>query len=182
MEKPSTSANTELDPLLLVDTFQTGIWRYLRAMGCESSLADDLVQDTFVTVLQKPFEHYSDGATASYLRKVALNLFISFKRREGRVVATENIEAISDAWQQWVKDDSGDDLFFTLNQCLEELTERARWALKMRFREKRSRLEIAQSLKITEHGAKNLMQRAKKQLRDCVESKSQPPDEKTTRN
>jgi RNA polymerase sigma-70 factor (ECF subfamily) len=34
-------------------------------------------------------------------------------------------------------------------------------------------MEIARSLEITEHGAKNLMQRAKKQLRQCVEGKMQ---------
>lgn len=172
MEKSSTSSSTNIDPRDLIDRFQVGIWRYLRSIGCDSSLADDLVQDTFVSVLQKPFEHYSDAATASYLRKVALNLFISFKRREGKVVSTENIEAISDAWQEWVVDDeSGDELVSSLKDCLEELTERARWALKMRFREKLARIEIANNLNITEHGAKNLMQRAKKQLRDCIESK-----------
>lgn len=175
MGKPSTSAHSEIDPQTLVEKFQAGIWRYLRSLGCESSLADDLVQDTFVTVLQKPFEHYSDAATGSYLRKVALNLFISFRRREGKVVATENIEAISDAWQEWVDDESGDELVAILKECLNELTDRARWALQMRFRDKLARIEIAENLKITEHGAKNLMQRAKKQLRDCVESKKHDP-------
>lgn len=172
MEKQSTSADVSIEPRVLIERFQTGIWRYLRSLGCESSLADDLVQDTFVNVLQKPFEHYNDAATGSYLRKVALNLFISFKRREGKVVATDNIEAISDAWQAWVSDESGDELVTALNECLQELTERARWALQMRFRDKLARVEIADQLKITEHGAKNLMQRAKKQLRDCVERKT----------
>jgi RNA polymerase sigma-70 factor (ECF subfamily) len=41
----------------------------------------------------------------------------------------------------------------------------------MRFREKRTRQRIATALEITEHGAKNLMQRAKKQLRTCVDEK-----------
>ena len=171
MENPSASSKADIDPKTLIENFQTGLWRYLRSLGCESSLADDLVQDTFVSVLQKPFEHYSDAATASYLRKVALNLFISFKRREGKVVSTDNIEAISDAWQEWMTDESGDELVSALNDCLQELTERAQWALKMRFRDKMARIEIAENLKITEHGAKNLMQRAKKQLRDCVENK-----------
>ena len=49
--------------------------------------------------------------------------------------------------------------------------ERARSALELRFKEEHTRLAIANHLQITEHGAKNLMQRAKKQLRDCVEHK-----------
>jgi RNA polymerase sigma-70 factor (ECF subfamily) len=41
----------------------------------------------------------------------------------------------------------------------------------MRFRDDSSRDEIATALEITEHGAKNLMQRAKQQLRECIERK-----------
>ena len=67
-------------------------------------------------------------------------------------------------------DDDGEALDF-LNECLKALSERARWALQMRFRDKLPRIEIAQNLNITEHGAKNLMQRAKQKLRECVENK-----------
>jgi RNA polymerase sigma-70 factor (ECF subfamily) len=41
----------------------------------------------------------------------------------------------------------------------------------MRFADQASRVEIGKALKITEHGARNLMQRAKQQLRTCVEEK-----------
>jgi RNA polymerase sigma-70 factor (ECF subfamily) len=54
-----------------------------------------------------------------------------------------------------------------------QLTDRARLALEMRFRDRGSRAEIAAALGITEHGAKNLMQRAKQQLRDCIKRKVQ---------
>ena len=33
------------DPVQLIETYQAGVWRYLRAMGCEASLADDLTQE-----------------------------------------------------------------------------------------------------------------------------------------
>jgi RNA polymerase sigma-70 factor (ECF subfamily) len=41
----------------------------------------------------------------------------------------------------------------------------------MRFHGEHTRAEIAAALEITEHGAKNLMQRAKQQLRECIERK-----------
>ena len=41
----------------------------------------------------------------------------------------------------------------------------------LRFRKKEARQDIGAELGITEHGAKNLMQRAKKQLRSCIEGK-----------
>lgn len=47
----------------------------------------------------------------------------------------------------------------------------------MRFRKDCSREEIAQSLELSEDGAKNLMQRAKQKLRACVEEKLRRDEE-----
>ena len=85
--------------------------------------------------------------------------------------SVENIEQLDTVWQRWAGQDDGDELVDQLRTCLAKLTPRARHALELRFRNRASRAEIAESLQITEHGAKNLMQRAKQQLRKCVESK-----------
>lgn len=165
------ATSTELDAATLITTHQEGVWRFLRSLGCEASLAEDLTQETFLTVLQKPFEQYNNVATSAYLRKVAFNLFITFQRRSGRVVMVENVEYFETAWTQWADDDDGESMVEALRQCLAGLTDRARSALEMRFRDRIPRVEIGQRLGITEHGAKNLMQRAKKQLKECIESK-----------
>jgi RNA polymerase sigma-70 factor (ECF subfamily) len=165
--------STGFDPVRLIEQHQAGVWRYLRALGCDSAEADDLTQETFLAVLQKPFEDYDPKATAGYLRKVAHNLFITVRRRAGRVVPVAEIEQVEAAWSRWVGQDNGETTLEFLRDCLGELTQRARWALEMRFHDRLPRVEIAAELKITEHGAKNLMQRAKKQLRGCIERKMQ---------
>ncbi len=167
------SSTTDFDPVRLIQDHQVGVWRYLRVLGAEASHADDLTQETFLKVLEKPFDDYNPKATAAYLRRVAHNLFISAQRRLGRITLVENVEEIDEGWEQWAGEDDGQASLDALKVCLEGLTERARWALDMRFRDKIPRKDIANELKITEHGAKNLMQRAKKQLRDCVEGKMQ---------
>ncbi len=159
----------------LIETFQAGVWRYLRALGCDAALAEDLTQETFVAVLQRPFTDHGAMATAAYLRRVAHNLYVTFRRRNGRMVTTEDVEEISQAWERWAGQDQGEELVEILNDCLSRLTERARKALEMRFRGEHSRNEIADFLTITEHGAKNLMQRAKHQLRECIERKLNRP-------
>ena len=94
-------------------------------------------------------------------------------RRSGRMIVVDQVEQLDSAWTRWLGDDStGEELLEKLRQCLEGLTERARWALEMRFRDRLPRLEIAAQLGITEHGAKNLMQRAKHQLKQCIEAKT----------
>lgn len=164
-------ANLELDLAEIVARHQVTVWRYLRALGAEASLADDLTQDTFLEVMRRPFEQYNDAATASYLRRVAHNLFISRRRREGRITVTEHAEQFETAWMRWAGFDTGNTALDALADCFQRLTDRAQLALELRFSDHSSRQSIASKLGISEHGAKNLMQRAKSQLRECVEMK-----------
>ena len=64
-------------------------------------------------------------------------------------------------------------LLAALDECLKTLVERARLALDQRYRQQQSRREIAAALNLTEDGAKNLLQRAKQQLRICIAGKMQ---------
>lgn len=169
--EPTTESRTGFDPALLIETHQAGVWRYLRVLGCEPSLADDLTQETFLHLLQGSFREYSTAATAAFLRRTAHNLFVSAMRREKRMTALESIEELDTQWTTWAGADNGDALLETLRGCLQGLGDRARWALEMRFRDRMPRTEIAAALKMTEHGAKNLMQRAKQKLRACIGGK-----------
>jgi RNA polymerase sigma-70 factor, ECF subfamily len=162
---------SSVDPAALIERYQTGVWRYLRALGCDPAEADDLTQETFLAVLQHSFVDYGPAATAGYLRRVAYNQLVSVRRRSGRVMAVEDIEQFDQAWEDWAGNDEGEAQLEALRECLQQLTDRARMALDMRFHDRASRSEIAAVLGITEHGAKNLMQRAKQQLRVCIEQK-----------
>lgn len=170
--EPSLSAS-ELDIVELVRKYQAGLWRYLRALGCDSTTADDLTQETFLQVIRRPFEHRNDAATGAYLRRVAHNLFISHRRRVAKISVTEKATELEDAWSRWAGFDNGDSTLDALRECFSRLTERARKALQLRFADRSSRTLIGDELGISEHGAKNLMQRAKSQLRECMESKLQ---------
>ena len=171
MSTDSQQTSDSLDPVELIGQYQVGVWRYLRVLGCDDAEADDVTQETFLAVLRKPFEIYSDAATAAYLRRVAYNLFISQRRRARRETLVDDVDQLNVTWERWAGQENGDHLVEKLEECLETLSQRARGALDMRFRQRLRRAEIAESLEITEHGAKNLMQRAKKQLKHCVEGK-----------
>ena len=43
-----------LDAASLVRTHQAAVWRYLRYLGADEALADDLTQDTFLKLLAHP--------------------------------------------------------------------------------------------------------------------------------
>lgn len=171
-EATTVSPNdAELELHELVQQHQVMVWRYLRALGADAALAEDLTQDTFLEIMRRPLEQYNEAATAAYLRRVAHNLFISRRRRESRMTVTQHAEQFETAWLRWAGFDSGNDLLDNLKDCFARLTYRAQLALRLRFAEDASRQVIAASLDISEHGAKNLMQRAKSQLRECLENK-----------
>lgn len=142
-------------------------------LGCDESLADDLTQETLLKVLcRDAFTQHSDAATAAYLRRTAHNLLVSFHRKGGRTKTIFTADPLDEVWNRWAGSDlSGDEAVDCLRECIESLTDRAKLALRMRFADDASRAEIAAALKITEHGARNLMQRAKQLLRDCIQSK-----------
>lgn len=164
---------SELSPGELIDRHQSGIWRYLRMLGCDASTADDLTQETFLRVLyRKSFVQHSDEATSEYLRRTAYNLLVSHHRKLGRVHLSESSALLDQTWQRWAgKDLSGDEAVDALRECLGHLGDRARSALRMRFVENLPRAKIGEALGISDHGARNLMQRAKTQLRQCVSEK-----------
>ncbi len=166
---------SDWDPKALIETHYQGVWRYLRAIGCSADLADDISQETFVAVLKRPFEQFHANSTAAYLRRVAFHLMVTAKRQAGKMIATDELEVLDRIWTRWVGADlSGDAVIDALTECFSRLTPRAQQSLRMRYADNASREDIAESLKITSHGVKNLQQRAKAQLRECLEEKLNP--------
>src|SRR5690606_9151613 len=140
---------------------QAGVWRYLRVLGCTPAEADDLTQETFLAVLQRPFEEVAPAATAAYLRRAARSLFLTAKRRSARWVALEELDQLESQWVQWAGDDAGESLLTALGRCLGTLADKARRGVDLRYREGRRRSERAAALGMSEAGANTLLQRAK---------------------
>ena len=169
MTPDATSA--PIDLAAMIRCHQAGVWRYLRVLGCDAAEADDLTQETFLAVLQKPFQDYNPSATSAYLLTVARNLLLAARRRATVTIAVADVEELDTAWTRWAADDGGQTLLAALEACLQTLAERSRKALDLRFRDRMSRAGIANEIGLSEDGAKNLLQRAKQHLRECIERK-----------
>lgn len=159
----------------LVLAHQAGLWRYLRFLGADEGEADDLTQETFLAVLKQPFEDRGPAAAGAYLRAVARNLFLMAVRKSGRDPsqrgpALADLELAEEVWAKHARD-GGNAYLDALAECLETLAGRARSVVEMRYRDERSRDEIAQALEMTEDGIKTLLRRTRETLRRCVERK-----------
>lgn len=161
-----------IDPTYLVEKYQAGLWRYLRSLGASPDLADDLAQATFLAVLKSRFVHEAWPKTWSFLRRVAFNLYIDEHRRRGRVEMVPLIEERDQRWSDWSGNEGpDDDALSALRDCTDRLTPRAQRALQLRYRDQATREQIAEDLELSPDGAKNLLQRAKQRLRDCLKRK-----------
>jgi RNA polymerase sigma-70 factor (ECF subfamily) len=154
----------------LVHQYQAGVWRYLRYLGADESLADDLTQETFLAVWKRRFVDHTPAATSQYLRTVARNLYLMSIRRRDRLPTLERIDLADEIWQRCTGDDS-ESMLTALSKCLDGLNGRARQAIDLHYRERRSRADIGRALELSEDGVKSLLRRTRDVLRRCVEQK-----------
>ena len=160
----------QIDVAALVADHQAGLWRYLRFLGCERSLAEDLTQETFVKVLEKPFEVRGRAQTASYLRTVARNLFLGSKRKTSRVQCVEDIDSADRVWESWAADeDGGEERLSALKVCLDEVEGRGSEALARRYQSRESSAAIGAALGISEANVRVLLHRVRTALRKCIQ-------------
>jgi len=153
-----------------VRTHYTGVWRFLRLLGCDHAEAEDLTQETFMAALRRPFEARSVVAAGAYLRRVARNLLIDVRRRSKRLDEIKRLHFAATVFEQ-VAHDGGDDWMDALERCLEVLPIRTREALRMAYGLGFTTGELAERLQLKENGAKTLLQRARAAIRECVEGK-----------
>ncbi len=168
-ETRTRSAEPARDDLAaVVARQQTGVWRYLRALGCDPATADDLTQDAFL-VLLRGFEVRSEAETAAFLRHTARHLFL---RHAGRRRALRDVEATDRVWDARCADDAGAAWTDAVAACFDALTARARSALIACRVEDRDRDEVATELGLGSEGLKTLLRRALEQLRECIDRRT----------
>ena len=171
----ATAPPATIDLTQLVSKYYATLWRYLRLLGCDASLAEDLCQDTFLYVLEKPLEHRNDRSTMAYLRLVARNQFIDEVRRRRKISSSDlemiELEGADQAWEELNGDDVGQSWIEALRDCLQSLVGKQRQAIEMQYREKYSISVIADTLQMKQSGVKTLLGRVRQKLRACVERK-----------
>jgi len=164
---PVTASRIQFQPEL-VQTHQLGVWRYLRFLGCDKQAADELSNETFAVLWQKPPEDRGTAALAAWLRRTALNLMRMQKRAMRDGIELADADELEATWQRHAGDSDGSKYVIALRRCLEELPPRQKRAIELRFSSDASRQEIAAELEVSEEGVKTALRRAKETLATCV--------------
>ena len=161
----------KLDIAHIVRDYQTDVWGYLRLLGCDAARADDLTQEAFLVVLQKPFVERSRAETLGYLRNAARFAFLNSLRAESRGHATEQAAVAEKVWAEFAGDDAGEERVTALRECMSVLENHARRVIELRFRDGWAGADIAAALEMSQTAVNTLVHRAKAALRECMERK-----------
>ena len=160
----------------LVRSQQAELYRYVRYLGAaDRSLAEDLVQDTFLAAFRSPnlppmaeFRRQS-----AFLRGIARNLFLAHCRKARNSPVRADTAAVERAESFWATEflcgGDGYDHVEALRSCLGRLEGRQRRYLALRYTQGKSRTEMARLLQMTEDGVKTALQRLRAILLDCMQ-------------
>lgn len=137
--------------------------RYLRVLGAGPDV-DDLLQQTFLVLLQRPFVERSAAATAAFLRTTARQLFL---RRHRQLLP--QVEAADAVWDRRCADGTGDGYVDALRACLARLGARARAIVELAYGDGAGRAAAAQRLGMKPDGVKTALRRIRAALKQCIE-------------
>ena len=142
--------------------------RFLRMLGASHAEAEDCAQEAFLQALRTPPE---PGNTAAWLRTVAKNVFLKSLRKTRKVVAVD-MATIDQDWAEVAGDDGAQAKVDALKQCISLLNDRERRALHLRYTMNASRETMAEDLGLADGGVKNLLERTKAKLKECVQRRT----------
>lgn len=167
---PVADQGPETDPIsAFVRRHQTGLCRFLRLAGAGAQ-AEEMAQEAFLVAIRRGVADDGPDRAAAFLRQTAKNLWLR-TRRDDRRRSQRQAELAEHLWQQHIDpaDDQGDRWLEALAHCRDGLPPRSRLALDRTYRDGWSRAQLAAELAIGEHGARSLLQRLRKTLKDCIQ-------------
>lgn len=150
---------------------------YARSMLGNYSAAEDVVQEAFLVVTRK-YEQFQEGTSMlawcrSIVRIEVMRARQRYHRDHSLVerILDDAIDASFHEFQESSTCDETDVRKGTMEQCVEQLSDRASGVLKARLADNLSYPQIGEKLGMSIEAVRKALFRAKKQVRDCVESK-----------
>jgi RNA polymerase sigma-70 factor (ECF subfamily) len=182
------------DPVRWVDTYGDVLYRFALSRIKDPSVAEDLVQETFLAALKSRDNFQGRSSTRTWLVAILKHKIVDYIRKRVREQTSDNVEALSDAAAQSA--DSSDfkdgghwrhrpskwlvnpmkvyeqkEFMDVLYSCLADLPQRQADTFMMREIDGFSTEEICKALNISATNSWVLLYRARMLLRRCVENK-----------
>lgn len=187
-EKQTEAKPRTLDPETWVDQYGDYLYRYALSRIQDPSVAEDLVQETFLAALHAKERFEGRSSEKTWLTGILKYKIIDHIRKKSREQPTESIEFAADvmhehfdekgAWKvgpaKWTVDPSElleqKEFWEVFYRCLSKLSGRLAQAFVFRELEGLSSDEISKILNISANNSYVILHRARMGMRDCVEA------------
>lgn len=137
------------------------------ALTSDFSIAEDIVQETFVTASAKADDFRPDSNFVAWVLTIA-RLKILERRRSDRRLSRQVIESLA---ASMAPADFDDDRLGPLHQCIDELPNKSRELIRLRYFSEHGPGEIATILGRSVVGVNAALVKIRAALRDCVHKK-----------
>ncbi len=162
---------TEQVQLLFV-RHENSIRAFVRALQPSLSDADDVMQETFLTISRKASTFEPETNFVAWACGIArLKVLENFRQRKRANVLSE--AAIIALTEDAPSPQSLSDRAEALERCLERLAPRVRDLLWRRYSRRQSSTEMAEAAGMTSNAVRVALSKARAALRDCINSQLQ---------
>ncbi|HLF12635.1 MAG TPA: RNA polymerase sigma factor [Gammaproteobacteria bacterium] len=151
---------------LLYDAFAAMVYTLARRMLASTTLAEDVLQETFVEVIRKIGSYRGDAEFGFWVKRVAINKCLMHLRSGwmARRVETDDVEALSEGHSSDGHDDEA-----ALQRALAELSDTARAVVWLHDVEGYTHKEIGRMMGRTASFSKSQLARAHDRLRTLLQ-------------
>jgi RNA polymerase sigma-70 factor (ECF subfamily) len=149
---------------------------YLRAVGCDDALLDDVWQETMIVAWRKLDEFDRSKPFGPWLRGIAARTLMASRRAASRFVLTHDVEALEYLNQKLerlnqLSGDTLDEKLDALRDCVAKLNNSDRECIELRFRDDMMPAAMSERIGVALETVKKRLFRAKQQLQACLELK-----------
>ncbi|WP_291913622.1 sigma-70 family RNA polymerase sigma factor [Chitinophaga sp. CB10] len=176
-----TTVNGTLSPREWVNRYADDFFRFAMARVSDRIIAQDLVQDTFLSALQSADQFRGHSSERNWLLAILKNKIIDHYRKEGKVVSLGRLEE-EDAFfdekghwrkeaapQPWPAPGEQNEFYRILRACIRKLNGLGQAVINLKYLEEKKSEEICKELSISPSNYWVLMHRARLHLRSCLE-------------
>ena len=149
---------------------------YIRSCAQNDALADDVFQEAMLTAWRRLGDYDTDRPFGPWLRGIAARVLLAHRREAARSLSfcdEQTLDYLSQRFETLHRQpgDTFDEKLDALRHCVDELPERYRDLIELRYEENIQVAGLVQRLGLATETVKKRLQRAKARLLDCISRK-----------
>ena len=174
VSKPMDSKAFEI----LVREHHRRLLGYAHSLVSRSDIAEDLVQDAFITAYRKLDKYDGSRPFSAWVRGIIRMKYLEWVRSQKEIVLDNDVLDMLDAsHQNWDEaEDSPGAAFQSLRSCMSKLPESFGKLIDLFYMKQMSGRHVAEQLNISEANVRKRLERARKNLAICIKKHSSEVD------